>query len=99
MTIGAVLMHNRFEGALLDHFQKFLLELGRGFSFGRRQQGKSGRPRPSGYCCAEKNDALVRYTLPERERQIFASRYQLYLPSEDELAAKLNRERKILALK
>ena len=43
--------------------------------------------------CAEKNNAVVRYTLPEGERQIFASRYQLYLPSEDELAAELNRER------
>jgi len=49
--------------------------------------------------CAEKNDAVVRYTLPEGERQIFASRYQLCLPSEDELAAELNREREMLALK
>lgn len=48
--------------------------------------------------CAEKNEAVVRYTLPEGERQIFASRYQLYLPSEQELAAELNRERELLAL-
>jgi predicted nuclease of restriction endonuclease-like (RecB) superfamily len=49
--------------------------------------------------CAEKNDSVVRYTLPEGERQIFASRYQLYLPSEDELAAELNREREIIGLR
>ena len=49
--------------------------------------------------CAEKNDAVVRYTLPEGERQIFASRYQLYLPSEEELAAELSRERELLALR
>src|SRR5215216_3224879 len=48
--------------------------------------------------CAEKNDAVVRYTLPEGERRIFASRYQLYLPSEEELAAELRRERELLAL-
>ena len=48
--------------------------------------------------CAEKNDAVVRYTLPEGERQIFASRYQLYLPSEKELATELRREQGLLAL-
>jgi predicted nuclease of restriction endonuclease-like (RecB) superfamily len=49
--------------------------------------------------CAEKNDAVVRYILPEGERQIFASRYQLYLPSEQELAAELSRERELLELR
>jgi YhcG PDDEXK nuclease domain len=49
--------------------------------------------------CAEKNDAVVRYTLSEGEQQIFASRYQLYLPSEQELTAELNRERELLALR
>jgi len=49
--------------------------------------------------CAEKNDAVVRYTLPEGERQIFASRYQLYLPSEADLAAELSRERELLELR
>jgi hypothetical protein len=49
--------------------------------------------------CAEKNDAAVRYTLPEGEQRIFASRYQLYLPSEQELAAELNRERELLSLR
>ena len=31
--------------------------------------------------CTDKNDAVVRYTLGEDTRQIFASRYQFYLPS------------------
>ncbi|MCM1236582.1 MAG: DUF1016 domain-containing protein, partial [Ruminococcus flavefaciens] len=34
----------------------------------------------------------VKYTLPENETQIFASKYKLYLPSEDELLRELNRE-------
>ncbi len=42
--------------------------------------------------CTDKNDAVVRYTLGEDTRQIFASRYQLYLPSEEELAAEIRRE-------
>ena len=42
--------------------------------------------------CTDKNDAVVRYTLGEENRQIFASRYQLYLPTEAELAAEIRRE-------
>jgi len=35
--------------------------------------------------CADKSDAIVRYTLPEDNKQIFASKYMLYLPTEQEL--------------
>lgn len=48
--------------------------------------------------CTEKNDAMVRYTLGDTENQIFASRYQLYLPSEEELAEEIRRERQLLEL-
>ena len=42
--------------------------------------------------CADKNEAVVRYTLGGTNAQIFASRYQLHLPSEQELAEELRRE-------
>ena len=35
--------------------------------------------------CAEKNDTIIRYTLPEGQSQIFASQYITYMPSEEEL--------------
>ena len=35
---------------------------------------------------------MVKYTLPEDETQIFASKYKLYLPSEEELIQELNQE-------
>ena len=35
--------------------------------------------------CAEKNDAVVRYTLPEGENRIFAAKYMTYLPTVEEL--------------
>ena len=35
--------------------------------------------------CADKSEAIVRYTLAEGNRQIFASKYMLYLPTEQEL--------------
>ena len=39
--------------------------------------------------CAEKNDAVVKYTLPEENNQIFASKYFTYLPTEEELKREL----------
>ena len=42
--------------------------------------------------CSDKNDAMVRITLPKNS-QVHANRYQLYLPTEEELSAELARER------
>lgn len=131
------------EQALIDHLQKFLLELGRGFSFVSRQKhitfdgehfyidlvfynyvlkcfvlidlkiGKlthqdlgqmqmyvnyytrelmnEGDNPPIGIVlCADKSDAVVRYTLSEENTQIFASKYKLYLPTEEEFKKELN---------
>lgn len=35
--------------------------------------------------CRDKKETIARYTLPEDNTQIFASKYKLYLPTEDEL--------------
>jgi len=133
------------EQALITHLQKFLLELGRGFSFVARQKQitfdgrhfridlvfynyvlkcfvlidlkvgdlthqdlgqmqmyvhyyerelmNEGDNPPIGIVlCADKSESVVKYTLPEKETQIFASKYKLYLPSEEELLRELNQE-------
>ena len=36
--------------------------------------------------------AVVKYTLPENETQVFASKYKLYLPTEEELLKELKKE-------
>lgn len=134
------------EEALINHLQKFLLELGKGFAFMGRQQritldgdhfyvdmvfynrlarcfvlvdlkvrklthadigqmqmyvnyyaremtAEYENPPIGLLLCADKNEALVRYTLPEDNNQIFAARYQLYLPTEQELQGQLEYER------
>jgi hypothetical protein len=43
--------------------------------------------------CSEKNDAMVKISLPENSEQILAASYRMYLPTEDELRAELSRER------
>lgn len=48
--------------------------------------------------CTSKNDQVVRFVLGENDRQIFASRYKLHLPTEEELRAELDREMASLAV-
>jgi predicted nuclease of restriction endonuclease-like (RecB) superfamily len=42
--------------------------------------------------CADKNDAVVKITLPENNTSILASKYQLYLPSEKQLIEEVQKE-------
>ncbi|MFD2571784.1 YhcG family protein [Spirosoma soli] len=42
--------------------------------------------------CADKNDAVVRYTLPENNTHLFASKYQLHLPTEQQLMDEIRKE-------
>ncbi|MBV6826766.1 YhcG family protein [Pseudomonas sp. PD9R] len=46
--------------------------------------------------CAQKNESVVRYSVLQGNEQLFASKYKLVLPSEDELRAELDRERALL---
>ena len=42
--------------------------------------------------CADKNDAVVKLSLPKDNKTVLASEYQLYLPSEQQLLAELEKE-------
>ena len=133
------------ERLLITHLQKFLLELGRGFSFVARQKRLTidgehyhvdlvfynyllrcfvlvdlktdrlthadlgqmqmyvnyyerelmnpGDNPPIGIVlCTDKGADLVRYTLPVNEKRIFAAKYKLVLPTEQELQEEIRRE-------
>jgi len=143
------LYESSLEQALIDNLSRFLLELGKGFTFVARQKrisldgdhfhidlvfyntilkcyviidlkiGKlvhqdigqmqmyvnyydrevrqnDDNPTVGLILCEDKKDAVVRYTLSKDNRQIFASRYKLYLPSEKELLCELRKDRRLL---
>ncbi|EJM73380.1 PDDEXK nuclease domain-containing protein [Pseudomonas sp. GM55] len=46
--------------------------------------------------CAQKDESVVRYSVLEGNEQLFASKYKLVLPSEEELRNELDRERAAL---
>ncbi|UPQ79355.1 PDDEXK nuclease domain-containing protein [Flavobacterium azooxidireducens] len=46
--------------------------------------------------CADKNNAVVKYSLPENNNSILASQYQLYLPTEEQLLKEIRKEIEII---
>ena len=138
---------SELEQAIIDKLQDFLLELGKGFAFVRRQYrlttetGKhfhadlvfynyilkffliidlkaeplthqdigqmdmyvryfedkvrqdTDNPTIGLILCTEKDKTIVRYSLLSESSQIFASKYMLYLPTEQELKQEIERER------
>jgi predicted nuclease of restriction endonuclease-like (RecB) superfamily len=135
------------EQSLIDKLQEFLLELGKGFSFVKRQYRISSETGKHFYAdlvfynyilkcfliidlktneltyqdigqmdlyvryfeenikqendnptiglilCTEKDQTIVKYSLLNESKQVFASNYKTYLPTEEELRIEIERER------
>ncbi|MEK6845171.1 MAG: PDDEXK nuclease domain-containing protein, partial [Nanoarchaeota archaeon] len=46
--------------------------------------------------CSDKKDVMAKYTLLSESKSVFASKYKLYLPTEDELKKELQKEQDFL---
>ena len=65
--------------------------------YDRERRTEGDNPTLGLILCPDKNDAVVKYTLGEQqERNIFTSRYQLYLPTVEELENEMRRELRFL---
>ena len=65
--------------------------------YDRERRTEGDNPTLGLILCPDKNDAVVKYTLGEQEeRNIFTSRYQLHLPTVEELENELRRELRFL---
>lgn len=65
--------------------------------YDRERRTEGDNPTLGLILCSDKNDAVVKYTLGEQqERNIFTSRYQLHLPTVEELENELRRELRYL---
>jgi predicted nuclease of restriction endonuclease-like (RecB) superfamily len=143
------LKENKLEQAIIDELQKFLLEMGKGFSFVARQmristetshfyldlvfynyllkcfviidlktgklshqdigqmdmyvrmfddlkRGEDDNPTIGIILCDSKDETVVKYSVIKENPQLFASKYQRILPTEDELIAELEREKRLI---
>ncbi len=57
------------------------------------KRGPDDKPTVGIILCARKDDSVVRYSVLQGNEQLFASQYQLLLPTEEELRNELDRER------
>jgi predicted nuclease of restriction endonuclease-like (RecB) superfamily len=140
---------SRLEQAIIDELQKFLLELGKGFSFVARQmristesshffmdlvfynyllkcfviidlktgklshqdigqmdmyvrmfddlkRGEDDNPTIGIILCDSKDETVVKYSVIKESQQLFASQYQRILPTEAELIAEIEREKRLI---
>jgi predicted nuclease of restriction endonuclease-like (RecB) superfamily len=143
------LKESALEQAIIDELQKFLLELGKGFSFVARQmristetshffidlvfynyllkcfviidlktgklshqdigqmdmyvrmfddlrRGEDDNPTIGIILCDSKDETVVKYSVIQESQQLFASKYQRVLPTEDELIAEIEREKRLI---
>ena len=142
---------SRFEGAIITHLQKFMMELGKGYAFVARQQHihtekqdyyidlvfynyilkafvlidcktskvthqdvgqmdmyirmydelkrtEHDNPTIGIILCADTDDDIARYSIMHGNDQLFASKYKLYLPSEEELRAEIETQKQLFYL-
>ncbi|EDN69237.1 protein containing DUF1016 [Beggiatoa sp. PS] len=142
---NATYSEKQIETAIITHLQKFLLEMGKGFSFVGRQfristetshfyidlvfynyllkcfvlidlktsklshqdigqmdmyvrlfddlkRQVDDNPSIGIILCADKDDTVVKYSVLKDSEQLFASKYRLVLPTEEELIVELERE-------
>ena len=140
---------SQLEQAIIDELQKFLLELGKGFSFVARQmristetshffldlvfynyllkcfviidlktgklshqdigqmdmyvrmfddlkRGEDDNPTIGIILCDSKDETVVKYSVIKENQQLFASKYQRILPTELELTAEIEREKRLI---
>lgn len=57
------------------------------------RRGEGDNPTVGLILCAERDEVVARYSVLHESEQLFASKYMLYLPSEAELRAEIERER------
>jgi predicted nuclease of restriction endonuclease-like (RecB) superfamily len=149
MNANTDIYEKKLEQALIDKLQEFLLELGKGFSFVKRQyrvssegnhfyidlvfynyilkcfllidlksselnhqhigqmdfyvrffedqvKQKDDNSTIGLILCTKKDNTIVKYSVLNESRQIFASKYKLYLPDEKTLLEEINNERNLL---
>ena len=64
--------------------------------FEEQYRGEGDNPTLGLILCSERNAAVAKYSLLADNAQLFASKYQLLMPSEEELRAELERDRALL---
>ncbi|MBI2335355.1 MAG: DUF1016 domain-containing protein [Deltaproteobacteria bacterium] len=64
--------------------------------FDERYRTEGDNPSIGLILCTKKNETIAHYSILKDSKQLFASKYMLYLPTEEELRQEINRERRLI---
>ena len=64
--------------------------------YDQHRKGSDDTPTIGLILCSEKSEAVAKYSVLTESKQLFASKYLHYLPTEEELRSELERERAAL---
>lgn len=64
--------------------------------FDELQKAKTDNPTLGIILCSDTDEDIVKFSILKGNEQLFASKYKLYLPSEEELTLEIEREKQIL---
>ena len=64
--------------------------------FGEQFRTEGDNPSIGLILCAKKDETIARYSVLKDSKQLFASKYMLYLPTEEELQREIERERRLI---
>lgn len=65
--------------------------------YDQHKKGSDDNPTIGLILCSQKSEAIAKYSILTESKQLFASKYLPYLPSEEELREELERERALLS--
>jgi predicted nuclease of restriction endonuclease-like (RecB) superfamily len=66
--------------------------------FDERERGKDDNPSIGIVLCSETDSDIASYSVLKGSEQLFATKYKLYLPTEEELRAEIARQKELLAI-
>lgn len=66
--------------------------------YDERKRSKDDNPTIGIVLCSDTDEDIARYSIMHGNEQLFATKYKLYLPSEDELRREINRQKQIFQL-
>ena len=66
--------------------------------YDERERGEDDNPTVGILLCSETDHDIARYSVLKGNEQLFATKYKLYLPTDDELRAEIERQKEILSL-
>lgn len=67
--------------------------------YDRNEKAEDENPTIGILLCTSKNDTAVRLALPENNRTIYTSKYELYLPTSEQLIHEINEAKRLVSLK